>query len=214
MHTTHRFWALFVLFVTLLATTNTLADTTAIDVQQSMIAPGISRHTANVDVEFRISIPEYESVAPIIFSKNMEMDYTLSRRSISFKGDNIPAFMKELTNVPAGLKPVTVAIRGIDGNVARVTWNENHDVEVNGLALKVGIYKKRRVEVNESMRGLVEFTLNDIQMKSIDINEENQSITLAFSSTLPRTDNDIFNEFLAGKQIKGEVTVQLVNPFE
>ena len=198
----------------LFSASGTFADTTPVDVQRSMIAPGISRHTANVDVEFRITLPEYESVPPIIFSKNVEMDYSLSRRTISFRGDDIPAFMKELPNIPAGLKPVTVALRGVEGNVVKATWNDAHDVEVYGLDLKVGIYKKRRVEVNESMRGLVEFTLNNIQMRSIDINEEEQSVTLAFSAKLPRTDNDIFNEFLAGKEVKGEVKIQLANPFE
>lgn len=179
----------------------------AIDIQRGLLASEDSRVVADIGIDVSISFPDYPQVGPIVFSDDADIPYTINNSSLKLKGQDVPMLYNELEDIPSSLKPITIAI-GIRDDIVRAQWNEDLDVEISNTSLVVEMYKKRMDRITRNTEPDLRFALLglDIDVEEIDLDE--RYITLGFETKVPRTGNELLDELLAGKRIKGIVNIE------
>lgn len=209
--------ALAILVVTILSFTpeRLFADYThsidALSMQEALLDIG-RLNKINADVEFKIELPDYPRIRPVVFNKSASIPYMTGENAIRINGCGIPNLISELKEVPEEFKPITLAISGVSGNITSITWNtydDKTDIQVKHLDLTVRFYAKHHYETNDSIRPDLEFVLSDIDVSHVEYNKENSVVMLDFDTILPKIGNEIFDEYIAGKKVSGLITITL-----
>ena len=180
----------------------------AVDVQGELLGVKSSCDCAKVSMEAVLSIPDYPSVDPVIFNKLTKLKYKIIDNSIAIDSKTIGTFYSELNQIPKTLGPMTLAITVVDEKVG-ATWDKDLNVNFSEITLYFAIYKKKRHEITEKTKPALEFTIEGVELIAEEVDIEEKYVILSFSEILPKTDNDLFNEYLSRKKIESEIEITL-----
>lgn len=179
----------------------------AIESQQDIIAADMHKNTADVSFSIDIDLPDYPKVEPITFEGHERIPYTAGKSSVSIDASGIKPVYAELKDIPESMQPMTIELK-LNDRTIRAAWNEQKDVSISDIDVEVSIYKKRKYEIRSGSKPLLQFTLSNIDIFVDDLNLSNNTIILGFNEALPSTDNELFNEFLSGKEIVGTIVLE------
>ena len=182
----------------------------AIDIQRSLMQKGATRQV-EIEIEMRVAIPYYSGLDPIVFNKYSIVPFSKSGNTIVVKGENIPKLFTKLTQVPEAMRPVTMIVSGVRGNKTRFSERKDGSYEVKNLKLDVEIYGSEYYEINDSTQAAVKLRLDEIGVTRAEFDEEGPSLSMEFSSILPTIENDLFDTYVAGKEVIGKISIDFLD---
>lgn len=199
--------SLVVITIVFLTTAGTRAASSddAISIQKALLSASMERKTADVAVEIVVMIPDLPQIKPITFEDEAEIPYTLADGSVEVAGRDVPTLYAALNDVPASFKPITIALKPEGG--IRAGTDEGGRWQVQDTNIRVKIYKKKRGEISEATKPIVNFLLKGVAISTKESDIENGVFIFQWDAMFPKVGNDLFDSYLAGKTMDALVTI-------
>jgi len=192
----------------LLFSSNARADLySSAEIQSGLMGAVTSKKEIKTDVKMVISIPAFNQIEPIVFKASANVPYAGSGSSVILRGRDMPVMMTELIDVPDMVKPLTITM-GIKEKVIKVSVKDGK-LEIPEMDINMALYiQTRKIDVKPSTEPTLEMKLKNVEIEIDEFNPRDREVLLGFSTKFPKTDNDLFNEYLAGKKLDADIDIE------
>lgn len=196
-----------VMVFTLLAGANAQADLfLSADIQSGLMGAVAAKKEIGTDVKMVVVIPAFNQIDPIIFKTHADIPFATSGGSVTLRGKDMPTMITELKDVPDVIKPLTIAM-SIEEKVIKMKV-KGEELDIPRMDIKLALYvQMRKYDVKPSTKPTLEMVLKDVEIEIDEFSPKDREVMLGFSAKFPKTDNDLFNEFLAGKKIDADIDI-------